>query len=79
MPRSLPKNVFVEGFPLGAVAMARQGDKYRIIVSRPPNETDSVLARAELAMNEILEDYLIDQSCKQELCDMDGLDEDDDE
>lgn len=77
MSKSLPKNVFVEGFPRGAIAIARQGDQYRIIVSRPPNSTDVVLARAELALNEILEDYLIDESCKQELLDFDDSDDDD--
>lgn len=61
----IPDDVFLEGYPKGTVAIVKQKDgQYRIIVSRPPNGVDAVLARAELALDEILEDFTIERQCK---------------
>jgi hypothetical protein len=52
---ALEKNVFLEDFPRGAVALVKQRNgKYRIIVSRPPNEPDAILARAETELVDLI-------------------------
>jgi hypothetical protein len=56
MARPLSHDAFIEGFPEGIVALIKQGNgRYRIIVSRPPNNPDSILAEAEQRLCEMVE------------------------
>jgi hypothetical protein len=51
-----PIDTFIEGFPNGLVALVKQGNgRYRLIVSRPANKPDLMLAEAETKLGELLE------------------------
>ena len=79
MARPLSHKAFIEGFPEGVVALFKQGNgKYRVIVSRPPNNPDSVLAEAEQHLCEIIEfqDFFCNK--KRKPFDIDEEDETDD-
>lgn len=52
----LTHTAFLEGFPHGVVALFRQANgRYRIVVSRPPNNPDATLAEAEQRLCEMIE------------------------
>ena len=63
----------------GMVALVKQKNgKYRIIVSRPPNAPDGILARAEQALVELVEEVTPCSLFKDEDDFLKDKDEDDD-
>jgi hypothetical protein len=82
MARPLSHKAFLEGFPMGVVAIARQKNgKYRLIVSRPPNDPDPILADAEKQLYELVEDRNAEltSKTKKKPYDVDEGDEDDED
>jgi hypothetical protein len=81
MTRPLSHKAFLEGFPMGVVAIARQKNgKYRLIVSRPPNDPDPILADAEKQLYELVEDRnaeLTSSKTKKKPYDVDDEDDED--
>ena len=75
MARPLTHSAFLEGFPEGVVALVKQRNgRYRIIVSRPPNNPDSILAEAEQRLCEMIEFQDFHKMRKKKSFDADGID-----
>jgi hypothetical protein len=78
MAKPLSHKAFLEGFPEGVVALAKQKNgKYRLIVSRPPNNPDPILADAEKQLYELVEYSNSNLTKKRKPYDVDDEDDED--